>query len=203
MKVISLDRDVPETWLLGPAIQALRQGEFVVFPTDSIYAIGCAPWDRMAVGRLYKAKRMDASKRCSVLCADLKDVGYVTRAVHRDAFRFLRQHLPGPYTVLLHASRELPNNATGRRKSIGVRMPDHPVCHELAASYGQPLLVTSVPGWEPGDEVDPVAVSESMVIRPAVVLDQGPQTAEPSTVVDFTCDPPELVRLGKGPLDVL
>ncbi|MCB9786560.1 MAG: threonylcarbamoyl-AMP synthase [Deltaproteobacteria bacterium] len=202
MNVISLDRDVPEVWTIRPAAEALRRGELVVVPTDSIYAIACDPWDATAVGDLYKAKGMDHSKRCSVMCADLRSIGAVARAVPDAAFHFMRSHFPGAYTVLLLASRDLPRRATGGRKTIGVRVPDHAVCQALIEDFGGPVLVTSIPGWVPGEELDPVGIAERMPIRPAVVLDQGPQLAEPSTVIDFTVEPPELIRLGAGPVDL-
>lgn len=201
MRVIHLDRDVPEVWTIGPAVDAVKRGELIVFPTDSIYAIGCDPWDVQAVNRLYQAKGMDRTHRCSVICSDLKQIGSVARAVSGDAFRFMRRNLPGAYTLLLKASRELPSQATGKRKTIGVRMPNHPVSLALGEDLGQPLLVTSVPGWTPGEEVDPVAIAERLMVRPAFVLDQGPIIAEPSTVIDFTVDPPEVIRVGKGPLE--
>ncbi len=201
MKVISLDRDVPETWLIGPAVEAVRKGGLILFPTDSVYALGCDPFDRKAVDKLYNAKGMTENHRCSVICGDLKQVASVARAVSDDAFHFMRRHYPGPYTVLLKASRDLPKEATGKRKQIGVRMPDHPVPLTLVEELGRPLLVTSVPAWLAGEEVDPVALAESLSVRPAVVIDQGPQIADPSTVIDFSVDPPELIRLGKGPVD--
>jgi tRNA threonylcarbamoyl adenosine modification protein (Sua5/YciO/YrdC/YwlC family) len=198
LKIIALDREDPETWLVGPAVDALRRGELIVMPTDGLYALACLPWEPQAVSRLYKAKRMDLSKRCSVICGDLKDVGSVTRAVDDDAFRFMRNHLPGPYTVLLHASRDLPRNATGKRKGIGVRIPDHPVPLALVEAMGHPILVSSLPGWVSGEELDPVERSIELFVHPTVILDQGPQITEPSTVVDFTTPEPELVRQGGG-----
>lgn len=200
MNVIALDREVPETWLLGPAVAALRRGDLVVVPTDSVYAIACDPWSPQAVTKLTSAKGLDDAKRCSVLCQDLRDVNAVARAVSDGAFRFLRRHLPGPYTILLHASRDLPKRAIGRRREIGVRMPDHLVSLALTAEFGGPLLVTSLPVADLEEPIDPVTASEALPIRPAVVLDQGPQVAEPTTVVDFSADPPELVRQGKGPV---
>lgn len=201
MRVIPLDRDVPEIWTIGPAIDAVRRGDLIVFPTDSVYAIGCDPFNTRAVNRMYEAKQMDRNKHCSVICADLKEVGGVARAVSDHAFRFMRQHLPGPYTVLLKASRDLPGQATGKRKNIGVRMPDHPVALALVEDLATPLLVTSLPGWSEGEPLDPVEVARALYVHPTVVLDQGPQIAEPSTVIDFTVDPPELVRQGKGPIE--
>lgn len=201
MKVISLDRDVPETWLLGPAVEAVRKGQLIVFPTDSVYALGCDPFDRKAVDKLYNAKGMTENHRCSVICGDLKQVATVARAVSDAAFHFMRKHLPGAYTVILKASRDLPKEATGKRKQIGVRMPDHPIALALVEELGRPLLVTSVPMWQTGEPVDPVEVGHHLSVRPAIVIDQGPQIADPSTVIDFSVDPPELVRLGKGPVD--
>lgn len=198
MKVIQLDKDVPETWLIGPAVDAIRQGELIVLPTDGMYALACHPWDRQAVSKLYKAKRMDASKRCSVICGDLKQIGAVARAVDDAAFRFMRDHLPGPFTVLLHASRELPRNAIGKRKGIGVRIPDHVVPQVLVEELEHPVLVSSLPGWEPDEELDPVFTAQRLPVRPLVVLDQGPLITEPSTVVDFTTEEPEILRQGGG-----
>ncbi len=203
MKVISLDRDVPETWTLGPAIEALRKGELVLFPTDSIYAIGVSPWDNRAVSKLYTAKQMDRTKACSVMCESMKEVGALVRGFSDDAFRFCRDHLPGPYTMLLKASRDLPKQATGKRKTIGIRIPDHPVPQALVEGLGTPLLVSSVPGWEQGVPIDPVEIAKKLYVRPAFVLDQGPLEPHPSTVIDFTVEPPELVRAGKGPVDFL
>ena len=150
MNVISLDRDVPEIWTIRPAAEALRRGELVVVPTDSIYGIACDPWNAGAVGDLYKAKGMDHSKRCSIMCSDLRSVGAIARAVPNTAFQFMRTHFPGPYTVLLLASRDLPRRATGGRKTIGVRMPDHAVSQALIEDFGGPVLITSLPGWVPG-----------------------------------------------------
>jgi tRNA threonylcarbamoyl adenosine modification protein (Sua5/YciO/YrdC/YwlC family) len=202
MEIIPLDRDVPETWTLGPAVRALTKGQIIVIPTDTIYALACDPWDAKAVGALYTAKGMHKSKRCAVICQDQKAIGAVSRAVGDSAFRFMRTHLPGPFTVLLHAAFDLPRRATGKRKTLGVRIPDNPVCLALTGEFGRPMLVTSLPGWENGDPVDPVLTAERLFLRPAVVLDQGLQVAEPSTVVDFTVDPPELVRQGKGEVEV-
>ncbi len=202
MDVIQLDREVPEVWLLGPAVATLKQGGLVVLPTDSIYALACDPWNTQAVTRLYKAKGMDSTKRCSIMCGNLKQVGAVARAVGREAFQFMRSHFPGAFTILLHASRELPRQATGKRKSIGVRIPDHVVSQTLMQDFGGPVLVSSLPNWEAGELLDPVMVAEQMPVRPDLVLDQGPQLPEPSTVVDFTVDPAELVRQGKGPVEV-
>jgi tRNA threonylcarbamoyl adenosine modification protein (Sua5/YciO/YrdC/YwlC family) len=203
MNVIPLDRDVPEVWTIRPAAEALRRGELVVVPTDSIYGVACDPWNASAVGDLYKAKGMDHSKRCSVMCADLRSIGAVARAVPNEAFKFMRDHFPGPYTVLLLASRDLPRRATGGRKTIGVRVPDHPVSQALIEDFGGPVLITSLPGWVPGEELDPVGTAERMFIRPTVVLDQGPQFATPSTVIDYTVEPAELVRLGAGAVDLI
>ncbi|MEZ4264768.1 MAG: Sua5/YciO/YrdC/YwlC family protein [Myxococcota bacterium] len=141
------------------------------------------------MGDLYKAKGMDHSKRCSVMCADLRSIGAVARAVPNEAFKFMRDHFPGPYTVLLLASRDLPRRATGGRKTIGVRVPDNAVSQALIEDFGGPVLITSLPGWVPGEELDPVGTAERMFIRPTVVLDQGPQFATPSTIIDFTAEP--------------
>lgn len=201
MKVLSLDRDVPETWLLAPVLEALRRGELVIFPTDSVYALGCDPENRRAVMNLYSAKGMTENHRCSMICSDLKQVGSVARAVSNEAFQFMKHHFPGAFTVILKASRELPKEATGKRKQIGVRMPDHVIPRTIAEDFGRPLLVTSVPDWIQGEQVDPVAIAKRLMVRPGVVVDQGPLEADPSTVVDFSEDVPVLVRQGRGAVE--
>ena len=200
MKIVALDADFPEIWLVKPAVDALRDGQIVILPTDSIYALACDPWNHSAVASLYAAKRMERTKRCSIMCGNLKQVGHVARAVSTEAFRFLRTHLPGAYTVLLHASRDLPKQATGGRKSIGVRIPDDPVALAVLEEFGGPILVSSVPGWSVDEAVDPVGSVAHLNRQPAVILDQGRRMAEPSSVVDFTARPPELIRQGKGPV---
>jgi tRNA threonylcarbamoyl adenosine modification protein (Sua5/YciO/YrdC/YwlC family) len=202
VKVVSLDADYPETWLVGPAVEALRRGELVIIPTDSIYALACDPWNHSAVAALYAAKRMEKTKRCSVMCGSLKEIGQVARAVSNEAFRFMRSHLPGAYTVLLHASRDLPRQATGGRKSIGVRIPDDPIALAVLESFGGPILVSSVPNWESDGAIDPVETVKQLARQPSVILDQGKKAAEPSSVVDFTGREPELIRLGKGEVDL-
>jgi tRNA threonylcarbamoyl adenosine modification protein (Sua5/YciO/YrdC/YwlC family) len=201
VQIIPLDRELPEVWTIGPAVKALQLGQLVVVPTDTLYALCCHPFDRGAVAALYRAKGMHESQACSFACASLKQVGQVARAVTDGAFRFMRTHFPGPFTLLLKASHELPRQATGKRKTIGVRMPDHPVCQALVEALGMPLLVSSIPGWEDGEPVDPVEVARRLQVLPSAVLDQGPLLPEPSTVIDFTEDPPLLVRQGKGRLD--
>lgn len=201
MKVINLDRDIPETWLLGPAVEAVKRGELIVFPTDSIYALGCDPLNVKAVNRLYTAKNMDASHRCSVICQDIKQASTMARAISNEAFHFLKNNLPGAYTVLLKASHDLPSKAIGKRKRIGVRIPDHPVPQALVEALGFPLLVTSLPIEDEFDLVDPVSISSGLMIRPSVVIDQGPLHVEPSTVIDYSVSPPEIIREGKGAID--
>ena len=202
MKVIALDADYPEVWLVRPAVEALRRGELVILPTDSIYALACDPWNHKAVSALYAAKRMEKTKRCSIMCGTLKQIGHVTRAISTEGFRFLRSHLPGPYTVLFHASRDLPKQATGGRKSIGVRIPDDPIALAVLEEFGGPILVSSLSGWSEFEVVDPVEAVKHLTREPAVVLDQGGRVAEPSSVVDFTTSVPELIRQGKGPVDL-
>lgn len=202
LKIVSLDPDYPETWLVGPAVDALRRGELVILPTDSIYALACDPWNHSAVAALYAAKRMEKTKRCSVMCGSLKEIGQVARAVSNQAFRFMRSHLPGAYTILLHASRDLPRQATGGRKSIGVRIPDDPVALAVLEGFGGPILVSSLPNWQQEGAIDPVETIKELARQPSVILDQGKRVAEPSSVVDFTGSEPELVRLGKGVVDL-
>ncbi|KAL2608245.1 hypothetical protein R1flu_026818 [Riccia fluitans] len=210
-----------DDWKLDSVVELIKQGAVGVIPTDTVYAIVCDLKNREAVDRLYRIKNMDAKKPLSILCRSFQDIDTYTLGFPRgnshgqtNVFRAARQCLPGPYTFILPASKEMPKQCTtfggsaavscAPRKSVGVRMPDDEICKALLAKLDEPLLCTSV--RRPSDDVwmlDPVIIADLYGATDGkegleFVVDGGVRVADPSTVVDMTTSKPTLLRRGKG-----
>jgi tRNA threonylcarbamoyl adenosine modification protein (Sua5/YciO/YrdC/YwlC family) len=206
-QLITMNPYHPEDWLIAQAAEAIRKGAIAVIPTDTIYAIVGSVESREALKRLYRLKGVesnDPKKPLSVLVADLAAISDYTRGIPHYAFRMVRRALPGPYTFILEASKRIPSGALQGRKTIGVRIPDHPVTLAILRAVGVPLLATSVVHVEPENpHDDPVEISTHLGRDLDLVVDVGPIYPEPSTVVDLTGDEPVVLREGKGPIDLL
>lgn len=179
----------------------LESGSNVIFPTDTIYGLAAAVDQRAAVERLYRLRKLDRTKPLSLVCAGLGDVARFA-VVDNECFRTMKRVLPGPYTFILRATKEAPRLGQSKRKTVGIRVPDHPVAQALVAALGSPLLSTSSLG---GDGLsDPVELAEAYAgTEVSLVLDAGILKGNPSTIVDWSGDEPEVVREGAGPVDAL
>lgn len=206
-----------ESWKLEPVIELLKQGAVGVIPTDTLYAIVCHLRSRAAIERLRRIKNIEPSKPLSILCRSFRDIDTYTMGFprgdgqgHADIFRAVKHCLPGPYTFILTASKELPKQCVrygattakyAARKHVGVRMPDDAICQAILEKMDAPLISTSVK-WPKENEwmIDPVVIAD--IYGPEgldFVVDGGTRVAEPSTIVDMTGPSPKIVRLGKGP----
>jgi tRNA threonylcarbamoyl adenosine modification protein (Sua5/YciO/YrdC/YwlC family) len=191
----------PQARLVRRAAEIVRGGGLIAYPTDSCYALGCHLGDARAVERLRRVRRMDARHHLTLMCRDLSEIA--AYAIVDDArFRLLKRATPGSYTFILRATREVPRRlAHARRKTIGVRVPGHPVAHALLAELNEPMLSATL--LLPGDASPP---SEPEEIRARLeheidlVVDAGSCGVEASTVIDLTGEEPVVVRAGKGPL---
>lgn len=181
-------------------VEALRRGEMVIYPTDSLYALGCDALNQKAIERLCRLKGLNPDKNLlSIVCADISQAADYARIDNR-AFRILKQYLPGPYTFILPASTRLPKVFKGR-KTVGVRIPGNEVATALASALGSPLLTASVnpPAEDPDSITDPDALALAYHNDVAVVADAGLCHAEPSTIVDITDSAsPLIIRQGIG-----
>jgi len=191
--------DNPQPRLVRQAAQIVREGGVIVYPTDSCYALGCALDAAAAVARLRAIRGIDDRHQLSIVCQDLAQVGRYVR-LDNWQFRVVRQGIPGPYTFILPATREVPRPVKhARRGTLGVRVPAHPVAMALVEELGEPLLSSSL--VLAGDDV-PLNEGDTIVAaigsRIDAFVDAGPCAGEPSSVIDLSAPPGEIVRRGLG-----
>jgi tRNA threonylcarbamoyl adenosine modification protein (Sua5/YciO/YrdC/YwlC family) len=191
----------PQGRLVRRAAEIVRGGGLIAYPTDSCYALGCHLDDARAVERLRRVRRMDARHNLTLMCRDLSEIA--AYAIVDDAqFGLLKRATPGSYTFILRATREVPRRlAHPRRKTIGVRVPGHPVAHALLAELNEPMLSATLllPG-EPLPPSDPAQIRAALEHQIDLVVDAGSCGTEPSTVIDLTGAEAIVVRAGKGSL---
>jgi len=201
--IVEIDPTEPESWLVARAADVLRKGGVAIIPTDTVYGLACGISHAKAIKRIYELKNMDSKKPLAILVDDMTTVGQYAKGVTTPYYRLLKRVLPGPYTFIFEASAEVPKIMLRKRRTIGLRMPDHPIALALLAELDEPLLTTSV--RTPDDQwvIEPVEVESTLDHRVDVVVDGGPLVATPSTVVDLSGDSPVLVREGKGDVDDL
>lgn len=200
MKTLTVFPDNPNGRHVAEAARALEQGEIIVYPTDTLYALGCDALNPKAIERLCRLKGINPDKNLlSVVCSDLSMASDYAR-IDNPAFRVLKDFLPGPFTFILRASTTLPKAFKGR-KSVGVRVPDNKIARAIAAELGHPILSTSVPD----DDDNSVCSPDALELRyeaggqVALMVNGGEGGIEPSTIVDLTdADNPEIIRQGIG-----
>lgn len=188
----------PQSRLLKQAATILEQGGVIVYPTDTTYGLGCALSNLKGVDRISHIKKLPDNHQLSILCADLSEISRYAR-VDNQTYRWLKRHLPGPYTFVLEASREVPKTILPKRKTIGLRIPNHPICLGLLKELGQPILSTSL--RLPGDEAilsDPEIIRDRVGEWVDLIIDGGNCPPLASTVVDLTGELPEVLRVGVG-----
>lgn len=183
---------------LDEAAKVLEEGGVIIYPTDSLYALGCDALNNGAIERLCKIKGIDPRKQTlSIVCDGVSMASEYAR-IDNEAFRILRANLPGPFTFILPAATSLPKVFKGRR-TVGVRIPDNPIARALASHLGHPLLTTSIPQAESED--DPRVLADEYENVASLFIDGGVGSAQPSTVVDITDSrSPEIIREGRGEL---
>jgi len=194
----------PQLRLIHRAADILRAGGVIVYPTDSCYALGCTIGNKEAMQRIRRIRSAGKDHIFSLVCRDLSEISAYAR-IDNAAYRFLRAHTPGPYTFILPATREVPKRLQDpSRRTIGIRVPDHPVPLRLLEDLEEPLMSsTLIPA---GDELplsDPQEIRERLEHQVDAILDGGSGGLVPTTVVDLVDDVPRVIRAGKGPLDGL
>ncbi len=189
----------PQKRLIDRAVELLRSGGVVVYPTDSSYALGCRIDAKEALDRIRQIRQLPPHHQFSIACRDLSQAAHFARLT-AEAFPIVRQLIPGPYTFILKATRELPRRLQHpKRKTIGVRLPDHPVAMALLEVLGEPIFTTTL--ILPGEEEalsDPEEIVSRIGRQVDLILDVGEVPYEPTTVIDFTGGAPEVIRWGKG-----
>lgn len=192
----------PQKRLIQQAAAILARGGLVVLPTDACYVLACPLDDKAAVERMRALRGIDERHLLTLICRDLKELALYAQ-VDNHQYRFLREWTPGAYTFVLPATKEVPRRLWHpSRKTVGLRVPDHPVVAALLAEHGHPVLATSL--ILPGDEEpisEPDEACERLARRVELVIDAGAQGYAPTTVIDMTGDEPVVVRAGRGPIE--
>ncbi|MBP9046338.1 MAG: threonylcarbamoyl-AMP synthase [Moraxellaceae bacterium] len=189
----------PQSRLIKQAVTLIKQGAVIAYPTDSAYALGCHIGDKAAMERIIRLRELDERHNFSLLCRDLSDIATYAK-VDNATYRLLKACTPGAYTFVLTATSEVPKRLLNpKRKTIGIRVPDHAICQALLAELDEPLLTSTL--QLPGDEYplsDPEEVKDRLESRIDLIIDGGVGTLESTTVVDLSGDSPVILRQGIG-----
>ena len=199
--VLSIDPEHLKGRHLRRAVEVLSGGGVIIYPTDTIYGLGCDITHKSAVERIRRIKGRDARKPMSFVCADLNDIARYAR-VSNYAYRTLRRMLPGPYTFVLPATKETPRLLRSRQKTVGIRIPDHPVTAAMVKELGQPILSTSANRSEQEAITDPLQLEEELGNDVDLILECGQLPVLPSSVVSLVDDEAVVLRRGSGDLSL-
>jgi tRNA threonylcarbamoyl adenosine modification protein (Sua5/YciO/YrdC/YwlC family) len=186
------------------AVEVLNSGGVIIYPTDTVYGIGCSIFNTQAIERIYQIKGQDVYKPFSFICSDLSHISEYAK-VSNLAFKLMKQLIPGPYTFILPASRlkQLPKSMISKRKTVGIRVPNNKICATLVKELGHPILSASVTD-DKGDVInDPDLIKEVYGKRVDLILDGGNSSLELSTVLDLTDEQPIVVREGAGDVSMM
>jgi tRNA threonylcarbamoyl adenosine modification protein (Sua5/YciO/YrdC/YwlC family) len=189
----------PQPRLIRQAVEIIQGGGVVVYPTDSCYALGCHIGDKAAMERIARIRQTDKRHHFTLVCSDLSEIARYAR-VNNQQYRTLKAFTPGPYTFILQATRETPKRLQNpKRRTIGIRVPDHPVPHALLSTLGEPLMSSTL--LLPGDEhplTDAREIQERLFHAVDAVIDSGNCGLEPTSVIDLEGPAPVVARRGKG-----
>ena len=198
-QIFRIHPETPQKRLVKQAVDCIRSGGVVVYPTDAAYAIGCALENKRGLERIIRIRELDDKHEFTILCRDLSELATYAK-VENWAFRLLKAHTPGPYTFILRATNEVPRRLMHpKKKTLGLRVPENAVVLALLEELGEPLMSTTLKF--PGDEyplIDPEEIYERVGSRVDLVLDGGWGEMETSTVGDLEGEAPVILRLGKG-----
>jgi len=201
---IEIHPDNPQARLIRQAVDVIRDGGVIVYPTDSCYALGCGIGNKTGMERIRRIRQLDDNHHFTLVCRDLSEIATYAK-VDNTAYRLLKNLTPGPYTFLLKATHEVPRRLQhAKRKTIGLRVPDHAITQALLAELGEPLMSTTL--QLPGDHLplsDPYDIEERLSAHVDLILLAGSCGVEPTTVVDLVGEVPEVVRQGRGAVDWL
>ncbi|MBP8986013.1 MAG: threonylcarbamoyl-AMP synthase [Syntrophobacterales bacterium] len=194
--LLAINSDNPQTRLIRKTVDILRDGGIIVYPTDTVYGLGCDLFNKRGIEKIYEIKRRSMKQPFSFICADLKDISNYA-IVSNYAYKTMRRMLPGPYTFILEATRLVPKILLTKRKTVGIRVPDNEICLSIVRELGHPIISTSV---TTGDEIlsDPAEIEKKYGRAVDLVIDGGILATEKSSVVSLVNDIPEVIRVGKG-----
>jgi tRNA threonylcarbamoyl adenosine modification protein (Sua5/YciO/YrdC/YwlC family) len=198
-QLFQIHPDNPQKRLIAQAADILKQGGVVVYPTESGYALGCHLGDKKALERIRQIRRLDDKHNFTLMCKDLSDIATYAR-VDNDLYRVLKAHTPGPYTFILKATRDVPRRVLHpKRKTIGIRVSENVICHELLMAFDEPLISTTL--ILPGEELpmtDPYDIRDTLGNQVDLVIDGGFCGFDPTSVINLSDDEVTVIREGAG-----
>ncbi len=199
MRLLSILEDNINNKHISEIVDTLADGGIIIYPTDTIYAIGCDALNNQAIERICTLKSMKSAKtNLSIICSDLSEVAHYAK-VSNEHFRIMKENLPGPFTFILPALSKLPKAFKGRR-TVGIRIPQNPIALAIEKALGRPILTTSVEGRDADYTCEPELIAEQYGNQVDIVVDGGRGDTVPSTIIDCTGREIEITREGKGEL---
>ena len=199
--LLKINPDNPQERQIQRVVDILRRGGIVAYPTDTYYGIGCDIMNKKAIEKIYAIKQRDKNKPFSFICPDLKDIATYAK-ISNFAYRNMKRLLPGPYTFVLSGSRMVPKIMLTKRKTAGIRVPNHQIALALSKELGNPIISTSA--TDPDGKIfqDPSLLHDYFQNRLEAVIDGGPVPGAPSSVISLIDDIPEIIRYGAGDVDI-
>lgn len=189
----------PQPRLIKQVVESLRQGGIIIYPTDTVYGLGCDILQQKAVERICRIKKMDPRKaQLSFVCSDLSHLSDFAKPLSNPIYRLLKEYLPGPYTFILPASKMVPKILQSKKDTIGLRIPANNIALAIIKELGRPILSASLPGELVEDYTDPEVMYENFMNEVDHVINGGVGGTVPSTIIDCTGDEPLLIREGQG-----
>ncbi len=197
--LLQLHPDNPNPRNLKAIIDCLQSGGVIVYPTDTIYGLGCDIAQPKAIEKICRIKNIDPQKaQLSFVCYDLSDMSKYTKSISTPLYRLLKSYLPGPYTFIVPSSKEVPKILQTKRHTIGLRVPDNNIARTIVQELGRPILSASLPGEMVEEYTDPEIIADKFDKLVDIVVDGGIGGMIPSTVVDCTTNNYEVIREGAG-----
>lgn len=192
----------PQPRLIAQVVDVLKKGGVICYPTDTMYGLGCDIFNQKAVKRIYQIKNRPKHQPFSFMCSDLKNISEYSH-VGNTAYRLMRKCLPGPYTFVLSGTKLVPKIMLTKQKTVGIRVPDHPISLALIEMVGNPILNTSaLLNRDQAPPVDGFDVNDIFCNQVDLIIDGGPIVPSPSTVVSLVDDKPQILRAGKGDISL-
>lgn len=197
--LLQIHPENPQPRLIQKVISTLENGGVIIYPTDTIYGLGCDIFQPKAVEKICRIKGIDPAKaQLSFICRDLSKLSDYARSIDTPLYRILKSYLPGPYTFIVPASKQVPKILHNKKSTIGLRIPDNEICKQIVNMLGRPLLSASLPGEMVEEYTDPEIMDEKFGSLVDLIIDGGPGGMIPSTVVDCTTEDYNVIRMGAG-----
>lgn len=197
--LLDLHPDNPQPRNIRTIVECIQNGGVIIYPTDTIYGLGCDIFQQKAIAKICNIKKIQPEKaQLSFVCYDLSDLSKYAKTISTPIYRLLKGHLPGPYTFILSASREVPKILKSKKDTIGIRIPGNNIARTIVKELGNPIISTTLPGDMVEEYTDPEVIHENFKGLVDIVINGGPGGIVPSTVIDCTTAEPVVIRQGLG-----